>query len=119
MPTQCSAQNKSGSPCSAQPWKEGLCRWHHPDLEAQRAEERRRGGKNKSNKARARRQMAAAALTPGEIQGYVAQALQGVLDGSVTPGVGNAVASLARAAVAVREATELEERLRELEARAG
>jgi hypothetical protein len=63
--------------------------------------------------------MAAAAMTPAEIQGYVAVALRGVLTGSITPGVGNAVAALARAAVAVREATELEQRLADLEARAG
>ena len=46
-------------------------------------------------------------------------ALRAVLAGKIEPGVGNAVANLARAAVAVREATELEARLAELEARAG
>lgn len=58
-------------------------------------------------------------MTPPEIQGFVAVALRGVMTGSITPGVANAVASLARAAVAVREATEIEQRLRELEDKAG
>jgi len=118
MPSQCSAQNKSGQPCSAQVWKEELCRWHHPELESTRAEERRMGGAARSNASRARRRMAAEAMTPNEIQGFVAVAMRGVMDGSITPGIANAVASLSRAAVAVREALELEQRLSDLEARA-
>jgi hypothetical protein len=39
--------------------------------------------------------------------------------GQMTPGQGTAVAALARAAMSVREASETEERLSELEARAG
>ena len=119
MDGRCTATNKDGRPCSAQAWKGALCRWHHPDLEAERAEGRRRGGANKSNRARARREMADAALSPAELQGYVAVALRGVLAGRYTPGQGSAVAALARAAVSVREATELEERLAALEAAAG
>ena len=119
MPSQCTGRNKSGAPCSAQVWKDGLCRWHHPALEGQRAEERRKGGAARSNASRARRRMAAEAMTPNEIQGFVAVAMRGVMVGSITPGIANAVASLARAAVAVREATELEQRLTELEQRSG
>ncbi len=119
MPNTCSAQNKAGQSCSAQAWKGGLCRWHHPELEPQRAEERRKGGAARSNASRARRRMAAEAMTPNEIQGFVAVAMRGVMVGSITPGIANAVASLARAAVAVREASEIEQRLAELEQRAG
>jgi len=63
--------------------------------------------------------MVDAALTPSELEGFVAVALRSVLDGQISPGVANAVASLARAAVAVREETALEARLAELEAAAG
>ncbi|MDF3043405.1 MAG: hypothetical protein K0Q71_6111 [Thermomicrobiales bacterium] len=120
MVSRCKGTNASGSPCSAQPvGDDGHCYWHSPSTAAERAEGRRQGGRARSNRARAKKRMAAEALTPGEIQGYVAVALRGVLVGSITPGVANAVASLARAAVAVRAATELEERLAALEARAG
>jgi hypothetical protein len=119
MARHCTAQNKSGAACCAQAWKDGLCRWHHPELEAQRAEERRAGGVARSNRARAKRQMMGEAMLPAEIEGYVAVALRGVMVGSITPGIANAVASLARAAVVVRETTELEQRLAELESRAG
>ncbi len=117
MPNTCSAQNKGGQPCSAQAWKGGLCRWHHPALEAQRAEERRKGGAARSNASRARRRMAAEAMTPNEVQGFIAVAMRGVMVGSITPGMATAVASLARAAIAVREATEWEDRLSAVEER--
>lgn len=119
MVVKCSATNKDGGPCNAAPWRDGLCRWHHPALAAELAEGRRKGGAQRSNAARAKKGMVAAALTPAELQGYVAVALKGVLGGRLEPGVGNAVANLARAAVAVREATTLEERISELERAAG
>jgi hypothetical protein len=120
MVARCKAQTTNGAPCSAQPVRDdGYCYWHSPSTASERAEARRRGGRAKSNQSRAKRQMESAAMTPNEIQGFVAVALRGVMTGSITPGIANAVASLARAAVAVREATELEARLSELESLAG
>jgi hypothetical protein len=120
MVVRCKAQTTNGTPCSAQPIRDdGYCYWHSPATANERVDARRRGGKAKSNASRAKRQMESAAMTPNEIQGFVAVALRGVMVGSITPGIANAVASLARAAVAVREATELEQRLAELEQRAG
>lgn len=118
MATRCTGRNQAGAPCGAQVWRDDLCRWHHPGLEVERGEWRRRGGAERSNKARARKQLPDAVLTPAELQGSVGLALRGVLAGRFEPGIGNAVANLARAAVAVREATELEHRLQALEARA-
>jgi hypothetical protein len=63
--------------------------------------------------------MAGEALSPAELEGYVAVTLRAVLAGTITPGVANAVASLARAAVAVRESSALEGRIEELEVMAG
>ena len=94
-----------------------MCRWHHPALESRRAEERRKGGAARSNASRARRRMAAEAMTPNEVQGFIAVAMRGVTVGSITPGMATAVASLARAAIAVREATEWEDRLSAVEER--
>ncbi len=107
MPMRCRATNQAGQPCSAQHWQGGWCRWHHPDLEAERRAWSVKGGRGKSNKARAAKGMAGQALSPSELEGYVAVALKGVLARKLEPGTGNAVASLARAAVAVREATAL------------
>jgi len=93
--------------------------WHDPEAAEQRRERSRKGGVGRSNANRARKGIAGAVLTPADLQGAIARALEGVLNGKIEPGVGNAVASLCRASVAVREATELEQRLTELEQRAG
>src|SRR3954453_5773859 len=120
MVTRCNATTTSGAPCSAQPVREdGFCYWHSPALAADREEARRRGGAARSNRVRAKRQLIDAALSPAEIEGYIALSLRGVLASSLTPGVANAVANLARAAVAVREAGTREQRNVELEAAAG
>jgi hypothetical protein len=119
MQARCSATNKDGSPCSAQAWRGGLCRWHDPQLAADRAAWRAKGGQGKGNGVRARRRLAGATMGPAELQGALASVLQGVIAGEVAPGVGSAAAAIARAIVSIREATEIDERLAALERRAG
>ncbi len=58
-------------------------------------------------------------MSPIEIQGLLSVTLRGVIAGRIEPGVANAAANLGRAIVAVREATTTEDRLAELETRAG
>ena len=116
---KCSATNKDARPCSAQVWKEGLCRWHHPELEAQRTEGRRKGGLARSNRARAHKQLPADPMSDEEVHAWLGVVFTRVIAGAMAPGVGVAAGSIARAMVAVRQAGELEERLSALEARAG
>jgi hypothetical protein len=120
MVGKCRATNAAGAPCSATPVRpSGWCWFHDPALTAERDAGRRKGGVERSNQARARKQYADGALAPIEVQGLIGTTLRAVLVGKVTPGQGQAVAALARAAMTVREASEVEERLAELEARAG
>ena len=116
---KCSAIARSGSRCrsSVLPGRP-FCFLHDPAAAAARIEGARKGGRNRSNKQRARK-VIAEPMTPAEIQSLLGLALRGVLAGKVEPGVANAAAKLGRALVAVREATELEERLTTLEAAAG
>ena len=116
MPDRCEAVAKNGKPCSATP-APGLtrCAWHAPEWAERRREWSVRGGKGRSNAARAKRQLPAGILTADELRGLVGLTIRGVLANKVEPGVGNSVANLARAYVAVTEATEHEERLAELE----
>jgi len=93
-----------------------LCRWHHPGLEAERGEWRRRGGEQRSNKERARKKIASTILEPSDIQGILGDALKAVIAGQIEPGVGTAAATIARVLIAVREASEVEQRLTALEA---
>ena len=118
-PARCTRTNTDGRPCNAAPWRDGQCRWHHPDLEGERQAGRRKGGVARSNANRARRQLPVNVLTPVQLQGVLSTTIARVLGGQVEPGVGNCVANLARALVAAREATTTEERLAELERLAG
>ena len=119
MPDRCQAVARNGKPCSATP-APGLarCAWHAPEWAARRREWSARGGRGKSNAARAKRSLPDA-MTPTELQSLLGVVLKGVVAGRVEPGGGNAAANLGRAIISVREATEVEERLAALEAQAG
>lgn len=119
MASQCQATNQGGKPCSAQHWRDGWCRWHHPDLADERRAWSAKGGSSRSNKARAKKALPDAVLSPVELQGVLSQAIRDVLAGTLEPGPANAAAALSRALVAIREATETEERLAALERVAG
>lgn len=120
METRCKGTNRDEQPCSAHVYEgEEWCRWHDPAREADRAEWRRRGGQNKSNKNRARKKMAEAVMSISDLDALLCAALQQVADGTMEPGVGTAMASMARTITGIRQASDLETRLSDLEVRAG
>jgi hypothetical protein len=119
MDRTCTSPNRAGGPCGAQHWKDGYCRWHHPELEAQRQAERSAGGQARSNRARARKQLADAVLTVNDLDALLCRALVQVAAGKLEPGVGSAMAGIAKTVVGIRTAGELERRLEELERAAG
>jgi hypothetical protein len=122
MVSQCRALNAAGSPCSATPVRaSGWCYWHDPSLEQERRQWRARGGANRSNTARARRHLPDA-MSLDELQAMLSVVLKSVVTKKTVPGVGNAVANLARAMVAVDEAaktSDFDARLADLERVAG
>ncbi len=119
-PERCTSIAKSGKPCSATP-APGLtqCAWHAAEWAERRRQWSAKGGVQRSNKARAKKSYITTDLTPQEIGGLLGQALRDVLSLKVEPGPVNAAANIAKAIMAVREATITEQRLSELEARAG
>ena len=119
MATKCGSTNQAGQPCGAVPYRDGWCRWHHPDLAEQRRAWSAKGGASRSNRARAAKALPAQAMSLEEVRGALSVALKGVLGGRLEPGVANAVAALGRALVTVTEASDLEKRIGELEAAAG
>ena len=47
QPIRCQARNQQGGPCSAAHYRDGWCRWHHPDLGEQRKVWAAKGGANR------------------------------------------------------------------------
>ncbi len=60
--------------------------------------------------------MVNAIMAPDEVGGLLSLTLRNVITGRIEPGIANAAANLARAILAVNEATTLETRLAALEA---
>ncbi len=118
MDSQCKELNRSGGLCGAQHYKDGLCRWHHPELAAQRQAERAAGGKARSNRSRARKDVLAAGMELSEVDAAMCKALVDVLSGSLEPNIGTAAATIARTVSAIRTATDLERRIESLEQQA-
>ncbi len=120
---RCVGVTRDGSPCNAKP-RPGAdsCPWHDEGLAARRAEWSRKGGANRATAVRARKALPAGVLTNEELRGLVGITIKRVLAEKTEPAIGNSVAALARAYVAVAEAgavEDLQRRLDELEALAG
>ena len=117
---QCKGTNKLGEQCNGKALPESeFCIAHDPAKIVAITEARRKGGQARSNRAKARRELSNAAMTPGEIAGVVAVAIRGVLSGKQSPGVGSAIAALSRAALEAGKASDLEQRMAEIERRLG
>ena len=108
----CAGIRRDGQRCTAAGMLDGYCFNHAPDREADRTEARRKGGHNRSNAARLRGLMPPR-LIP--VFDRLEQALEETHAGTLDPRHAQAMASLARAMVAVLTSGELEERLRRLE----
>jgi hypothetical protein len=119
MPVPCSAIAKSGSRCR-RPALAGKqhCLMHDPESAELRREAGRKGGHARSNAARAAKAMPAA-LTSDELLVTLSRAMDKVEKGELEPGPANAISSLARAMNSIRETTEIERRLSDLEQRVG
>ena len=118
MVVRCKAQTAGGAPCSAQPVRDdGFCYWHSPATASERVEARRRGGQNRSTKARARKQIPVA-MSADELAGWLSLLFTQVMAGRIEPRVATAAATVAKTLMDVRQASELEERLAALETQA-
>lgn len=118
MDRKCVHPTKAGKPCGAAHYQDGYCRWHHPDLEAQRQAERIACGRAKANCARARKKVLGGGMELSEVDAAMCKALVDVLDGTLEPNIGTAAATIARTVSAIRAASDLEHRLAALEQRA-
>lgn len=110
---QCKAVNRHGTPCRATPLRERpYCLRHDPELAKQRDAWNLKGGQNRSNAVRAEKRMPG---TLRETLDMLYRTLEGLESGAVPASRATAIASVARAVVAVFEMGEMELRLSEIE----
>lgn len=118
--TTCKGTNRAGGPCSATPQTgKTWCVWHDPGLVEQRKQWNRDAGRAKSNKNRARKKLSEAVMTIDDIDAALCAAMQQVGSGTMEPGIGTAMATIAKTVIGIRTASEIERRLTDLEERAG
>jgi hypothetical protein len=120
MAGRCQATAASGSPCSATP-RPGrpYCLWHDDQAEEERREFSRKGGRQRSNQARARRALPTDPKDLGDVRRVLGRALVGLERGELDPARGSAMAAVARAMATVIEKGEIETRLAAVETAAG
>ena len=115
VPKRCTATRKDGQPCTA-PVLDGstYCFAHSPERAEEREQARRKGGASTASSARLRGLVPPRLLS---VYDTLESALQEVHDGSLDPKQASAMAAIARAMVATLTSGELEQRLRDMEAR--
>jgi hypothetical protein len=119
MAVQCAAITRGGSRCgSAVLAGSRYCWTHDPAAADRRLEASKKGGRARSNKARAAKQIPAA-MSAEDLAGWLSLLFTSVMTGRIEPKIGTACASIARVLHEVKTVTELEQRLSELEQRAG
>ena len=112
----CQSHNKDGSPCSADVQAgTKYCVWHDPERAEDREAWRRMGGRNSSNRARARK--AASAFKDLSIaQTTMVRVIQKLEDNKIDPAIATAMATCVRALDAVTKSTALAELQQEVAA---
>jgi hypothetical protein len=98
MVERCSAKTKGGKPCDAKPRPgTAFCPWHDPALTENRSEWSAKGGANRSNQARAKKDLPTEPLTNAEVHAYLSLAFRQTLVGKMEPGVLNALSTASKA----------------------
>src|SRR5215212_7464173 len=105
---RCQAVAKSGKPCSATVVADGMCAWHAPSWAERRRQWSAEGGRKRSNRARAAKDLPAGMMTTDELCGLVGLTMKGALSGRIEPGVARSVFDGARTYVTVSEAGAVE-----------
>lgn len=116
---KCTSARADGQPCKAKALPgEAVCWAHHPGMAERRREGQRRGGQMKGNLRRAARQWAAAGqvIENDDLPAMLRAAMLDLRIGRIEPAVATALATLAKASVAITVDIDLEKRIEALEA---
>jgi hypothetical protein len=116
---QCAAITRGGNRCGSAVLPESRYCWtHDPAAADRRREASRKGGKARATSERAKKQIPPA-MSAEDLAGWLSLLFTNVMAGRIEPKIGTACATIARTLHEVKHTTELEERIAELEARAG
>jgi hypothetical protein len=85
--------------------------WHDPDLDAERQSWRTKGGRERSNTARARKKLAGDLRDLAGVKAMLLEAMERTKDGEMEPGILTALSTAARAVVVVSGVADFEEQL--------
>jgi len=116
MASRCQATNQQGKPCGAEPYRDGLCRWHHPALEADRKRWSAKGGSARSNKSRAAKALPTELMSTDEIAAWLTIQYRKLITGQIEPGIATASATVAKAIADIQRGAQIEERIAQIEA---
>ena len=117
----CHGITRSGERCCARRLAGSTyCVNHSPAVnDEQRKVWAAKGGRNSSARSRARKALPAEIMTVDEVASWLGVVYKDVISGKIAPPVATAAANVARTMVALKEATETEERLDALEQAVG
>ena len=119
MAAKCQAIARSGSRCNSPVLPDSQWCWvHDPAAADRRREASKKGGKARANAERAKK-LIPEAMSTQDLAGWLSLLFTNVMAGRIEPKIGTACATIARTLHEVKHATELEERLAELERSAG
>lgn len=120
MSDGCKGINRDGTPCQARPFADqAYCPWHDPNRQEALTESRRLGGHNKSREARAKKLLAAGMQDLGDVRDVLMLAILECRGGKIDPKMLTAIATAARASMALTVGVELEEQIAEAQRAAG
>ncbi|MGI8483473.1 MAG: hypothetical protein ACR2OU_04340 [Thermomicrobiales bacterium] len=119
---ECTATRRDGHPCQGTPLPgKAFCFAHDPELREQRHQWTTAAGKAKANSRRLKKSLGldTPTLTLVEIDALLCLTLKAVVSGKLEPGIATSAAGVSKAIMAIRTASDLEERLAALEQQAG
>lgn len=112
MLDRCQGTTKDGKPCSAQARTGSTwCPWHDPALIERRAEWSAKGGRQRSDVARARKKLVGDLRDLAGVKAMILESMELTKNGDMEPAILNALSTAARAVVVVAGVADFEEQL--------
>lgn len=115
MLEKCQGKRADGKPCAAKPRPGSTyCPWHDPELAERRREWSAKGGAQRSNAERAKKELPSEPLSNAEAHAYLSLAFRRAMVGKMDAPMLNALAGAAKALAELSKAVDLEDQLADM-----